>query len=175
MISRKKKFTHKLMVVVFSLTAWAIAWLFLHVAYWIWRKVILWPLGVCIFSSLQRCLIHPRSPRIPAAPYMLKLLWSAVITGIVCVCRKVMVRRVSTTPAVYMENLGGMKALTTVGGHDVMRGFQLICLHVFCTGEKTEPQRIHLEVSETGIWHRRADMFSQWMKRCLKRGAERCW
>lgn len=32
-----------------------------------------------------------------------------------------------------------------------MRGSQVVSLHVFCTSEKTELQRIHLEVSEWNL------------------------
>lgn len=78
-------------------------------------------------------------------------------------------------PCSIQREFGGMKALTTVGGDDVMHGSQLVSLHVFCTSEKTELQRIHLEVSERGIRHRRAIGSSQWMKGCMNGGAERCW
>lgn len=62
-----------------------------------------------------------------------------------------MVRRLSTILAVYMVNLGEMKALTTVEGNDVMHGSQLVSLHVLCTGEIVELQRTHLEGSEWNL------------------------
>lgn len=68
----------------------------------------------------------------------------------------VMVTRASTTPAIYRENLGGMKALTTVRGgwcHAWVSASKAAC---FPHQREADPRRIHLEVSGRGNRHRRA-------------------